>query len=74
MEQDEHLVEPAIEPATAGCWLTASTPACSKKTAELLEHEARWDEAADFGFHTFAPSANPPRTSTSASAFADCGR
>ena len=48
MELDEHLVESAIDACHRGLLVDGRHPGLLKKTAELLEHEARWDEAADF--------------------------
>ncbi len=48
MERDEHLVESAIDACHRGLLVDGRHPGLLKKTAELLEHEARWDEAADF--------------------------
>ena len=48
MELDEHLVESAIDACRRGLLVDGRHPDLLKKTAELLEHEARWDEAADF--------------------------
>ncbi len=48
MERDEHLVESAIDACRRGLLVDGRHPDLLKKTAELLEHEARWDEAADF--------------------------
>ena len=51
MESDEHLVESAIDACRRGLLVDGQHPGLLKKTAELLEHEARWDEAADFWIH-----------------------
>ena len=48
MELDEHLVESAIDACHRGLLVDGRHPGLLKKTAELLEREARWDEAADF--------------------------
>ena len=48
MESDEHLVESAIDACRRGLLVDGQHPGLLKKIAELLEHEACWDEAADF--------------------------
>lgn len=48
MERDEHLVDSAIDACRRGLLVDSRHPGLLKKTAELLEREARWDEAADF--------------------------
>ncbi len=48
LEQDEHLTESAIDACHRGLLVNGQHPNLLKKTAELLEREARWDEAADF--------------------------
>ncbi len=48
LEQDEHLAESAIDACHRGLLVNGQHPVLLKKTAELLEREARWDEAADF--------------------------
>ena len=58
MESDEHLVESAIDACRRGLLVDGQHPGLLKKTAELLEHEARWDEAADFWIH-LSGFANP---------------
>ena len=61
MEQDEHLTESAIDACHRGLLVNGRHPGLLKKTAELLEREARWDEAADFWSHLSAlskPNAN----------------
>ena len=60
MEQDEHLVESAIDACHRGLLVNGQHPGLLKKTAELLEHEARWDEAADFWSHLCAISKPTP--------------
>ena len=45
---DEHLVEPAIDACHRGLLVNGRHKGLLKKTAELLEQEERWDEAADF--------------------------
>ena len=51
MEADEHLVESAIDACHRGLLVNGRHPRLLKKIAELLEHELRWDEAADFWVH-----------------------
>jgi len=51
MEADEHLVESAIDACHRGLLVNGRHPGLLKKIAELLEHELRWDEAADFWVH-----------------------
>ena len=51
MESDEHLVESAIDACRRGLLVDGQHPGLLKKIAELLEHEACWDEAADFWIH-----------------------
>ena len=51
MEADEHLVESAIDACHRGLLVNGLHPGLLKKIAELLEHELRWDEAADFWVH-----------------------
>ena len=51
MESDEHLVESAIDACHRGLLVNSRHPDLLKKIAELLEHELRWDEAADFWVH-----------------------
>ena len=51
MEEDEHLVESAIDACHRGLLVNGRHPGLLKKIAELLEHELRWDEAADFWVH-----------------------
>ena len=51
MEADEHLVESAIDACHRGLLVNGRNPGLLKKIAELLEHELRWDEAADFWVH-----------------------
>jgi len=51
MESDEHLVESAIDACHRGLLVNGRHPDLLKKIAELLEHELRWDEAADFWVH-----------------------
>ena len=48
---DEHLVEPAIDACHRGLLVNGRHKGLLKKTAELLEQEERWDEAADFWGH-----------------------
>jgi tetratricopeptide (TPR) repeat protein len=58
---DEHLVESAIEACYRGLLVNGQHAGLLKRTAELLEKEARWDEAADFWGHlaaTTSPQAN----------------
>ena len=54
---DEHLVESAIDACHRGLLVNGQHPGLLKKTAELLEQEERWDEAADFWGHLAAQSA-----------------
>ena len=51
MESDEHLVESAIDACHRGLLVNGRHLGLLKKIAELLEHEVRWDEAADFWVH-----------------------
>ena len=51
MESDEHLVESAIDACHRGLLVNGRHLGLLKKIAELLEHELRWDEAADFWVH-----------------------
>ncbi|MBT3614996.1 MAG: tetratricopeptide repeat protein [Verrucomicrobia bacterium] len=51
MEADEHLVESAIDACHRGLLVNGRHPRLLKKIADLLEHELRWDEAADFWVH-----------------------
>ena len=51
MEAEEHLVESAIDACHRGLLVNGRHPGLLKKIAELLEHELRWDEAADFWVH-----------------------
>jgi tetratricopeptide (TPR) repeat protein len=51
MESDEHLVESAIDACRRGLLVDGQHPGLLKKIAEVLEHEACWDEAADFWIH-----------------------
>ena len=60
MEQDEHLVEYAIDACHRGLLVNGRHPGLLKKTAELLEREARWDEAGDFWSHLCAVSKPNP--------------
>ena len=58
---DEHLVESAIDACHRGLLINGQHTGLLKKTAELLEQEERWDEAADFWGHLAelsAPQAN----------------
>ena len=51
LEADEHMVESAIDACHRGLLVNGGHHGLLKKTAELLEREARWDEAADFWSH-----------------------
>ena len=51
MESDEHLVESAIDACHRGLLVNGRHLGLLKKIAELLEHEVRWGEAADFWVH-----------------------
>jgi len=57
---DEHLVESAIDACHRGLLVNGQHTGLLKKTAELLEQEERWDEAADFWRHLAAQSESQP--------------
>ena len=53
-------IQSAIDACHRGLLVNGQHPGLLKKTAELLEHEARWDEAADFWSHLCAISKPTP--------------